>query len=466
MLPQTTDDHVARQKEVVAEYPLDDLIPAKVNDNVYKPVDPEDVAVQRLADDIRRNGLLEPILITRDGVILSGHRRFAACKVVGLTYVPVRRHSVFSDDPEFVSLLVSCNTQREKTRAERLRESVIQSDPAEAYRALLQHRDAESAISCDTIELKQRRNRKGISAQKRDMADAVQRVMEANKSFWPMSVRAVHYRLLNETFYRNTKTKTRYVNNLKCYSDTSDLTTRMRLNGEIPLHAISDDTRPGVTWAVHPSTGSFVESELDGFLKGFRRNLQQSQPYHIEIVVEKNTVLPILRPIAGRFNIPITSARGFASIPPRHAIAKRYQNSGTDKLILIVCSDFDPEGESIPETVARSLRDDFDIGGRHIECVKAALTHTQVETMTLPSDVEAKTGSSRYKEFVDRYGTQTYELESLDPETLQDCLRDTIDSVIDIDAFNAELEAEKQDAAYLQSVRFRVQNALSDLRSD
>ena len=457
---------LVRPGEIVSEFPLNELIPATINDKVYKPVDSEDPAVQRLADDIFRNGLLEPILITADGVILSGHRRRVACQVAGLTHVPIRRHAIHSHDSEFVKLLVSCNTQREKTRDERLRESVIQSDPEEAYAALVQHRNAESAVTCDTIQLKERRSRKGISSQKRDMADAVLRVMEANRKFWPMSVRAVHYRLLNETFYRNAKTKTKYVNNLKCYSDVSDLTTRMRLIGEIPLHAISDDTRPGVTWAVHQSTGNFVEAEMDDFLKGYRRNLQQSQPNHIEIIVEKNTVLPILRPIAGRFNIPITSARGFASIPPRHAIAERYRKSGADKLILIVCSDFDPEGESIPETVARSLRDDFDIGAGNIECVKAALTHTQVETMTLPSEVEAKPGSSRFKDFSAKYGTQTYELEALEPETLQEFLRDAIDSVIDHAAFNAELDAEKQDAAYLQEVRIRVQGAISDLPSD
>lgn len=457
---------LVRPLETINELPLAELTPAAVNDKVYKPVDPRDPGIIALSENIRKNGLIHPIVATTDNVILSGHRRLVACRLAGLTHIPVQRHSMASTDPSFLELLVSCNIQREKTRDEQLRESVIQTDPEEAYAALLQHRDAKSAVTCETIELKERRNRKEISAQKRDMADAVLRVIEANRKFWPMSVRAVHYRLLNETFFRNTRTKSKYVNNLKCYSDTSDLTTRMRLIGEIPLHAISDDTRPGVAWDVHQSTRSFVEAELSGFLKSYRRNLLQSQPNHIEVIVEKNTVLPILKPVAGGFNIPITSARGFASIPPRHAIAERYFRSGAKKLVLIVCSDFDPEGESIPETVARSLRDDFDIGMGNIECVKAALTHTQVETMTLPSEVEAKPSSSRFKDFSEKYGTRTYELEALEPETLQDLLTTTIDSVVDHEAFNAELEAEKQDAAFLQQIRHQVNNALTDLQSD
>jgi hypothetical protein len=466
MIQKTDAAGLVPPGQIINQFPLADLIPAAVNDKVYKPVDPDDADIIALSDSILRNGLIHPIVVTTDNVILSGHRRYVACQLAGLDVAPVQRHAISSTDPAFVGLLVSCNTQREKTRDERLRESVIQSDPEEAYQALLEHRDSESAVTCDTIELKERKNRKTISWQKREMADAVLRVMEANRKFGPMSVRAIHYRLLNETFFRNTKTETRYVNDLKCYSDTSELTTRMRLNQEIPLDAISDDTRPGITWAVHKSPGSFIRAELANFLKAYRRKLQQSQPNHIEVIVEKNTVLPILKPIASWFNIPITSSRGFASIPPRHAIAERYNKSGADKLILIVCSDFDPEGEAIPETVARSLRDDFDIGLGNIECVKAALTHTQVETMTLPSEVEAKPTSSRFREFSEKYGTQTYELEALDPETLQELLSDAIDSVIDHDAFNTELDAEKQDAAFLQSVRYEVQDALSGLQLD
>lgn len=457
---------LVRPTEIIDAYPLAKLIPAAVNDKVYKPVSPDDPDVRHLADLIRQHGLLEPLIITMDDVILSGHRRRVACEIAGLTHVTVRRYEISSTESDFVNLLVSCNTQREKSRGERLRESVIQTNPEEAYQALLSHRDKESEVDCAAIALGKRKERKQISDQKRGMADAVIRVMNKHRKFWPLSVRQIHYRLLNEKFYRNSKTKTPYVNDVKCYSDTSDLTTRMRLAGEIPMEAISDDTRQGTTWRVHRSTGSFVQSELDGFLCGYRRSLQQSQPNHIEIIVEKNTVLSILQPIAGRFNIPITSARGFASIPPRAAIASRYFQSGCDKLILIVCSDFDPEGESIPETVARSLRDDFDIGNRHIECVKAALTHTQVETMDLPSEVEAKPTSSRYRGFVDEFGTQTYELESLEPETLQELLKESIDSIIDHDAFNSELDAERDDAEFLQRIRYQVQDALSDLQSD
>jgi len=46
------------------------------------PVMPDD-QLQQLADDIRKNGLLEPILI-HDGEILDGRNRLLACEKVGV----------------------------------------------------------------------------------------------------------------------------------------------------------------------------------------------------------------------------------------------------------------------------------------------------------------------------------------------------------------------------------------------
>jgi hypothetical protein len=45
---------------------------------------------------------------------------------------------------------------------------------------------------------------------------------------------------------------------------------------------------------------------------------------------------------------------------------------------------------------------------------------------------------------------------------LQELLEGAIDRVIDTAAFNAEVDAEKRDAAYLEAVRQRVHGALAE----
>lgn len=78
--------------------------------------------------------------------------------------------------------------------------------------------------------------------------------------------------------------------------------------------------------------------------------------------------------------------------------------------------------------------------------------------------MEAKETSSNCQKFVQRFGRYVYELEAIPPEQLQEILRRTIDQVLDVDAFNAEIEAEKRDAVQLEAVRRVVCERLGEIR--
>ncbi|MGB2863067.1 MAG: ParB N-terminal domain-containing protein [Sedimentisphaerales bacterium] len=64
-----------------------DLILSAENGKVYRPIDPDDQAIQELARDIAENGVLEPLVVTIDNHILSGHRRREAAILAGLDVV-------------------------------------------------------------------------------------------------------------------------------------------------------------------------------------------------------------------------------------------------------------------------------------------------------------------------------------------------------------------------------------------
>jgi hypothetical protein len=118
---------------------LSEIKPAPVNDLIYRPVDPDDPAIQVLAQDITERGLLQRIVITRDKFILSGHRRHAACKLAGLKQIECEMHDISVNDPEFEGLLCAYNQQRVKNIDEIAREQAIRMDPEDAYQALNQH---------------------------------------------------------------------------------------------------------------------------------------------------------------------------------------------------------------------------------------------------------------------------------------------------------------------------------------
>ncbi len=227
------------------------------------------------------------------------------------------------------------------------------------------------------------------------------------------------------------------------------------------MDAIDDPTRPVTTWHTHRDIRGFIRAEKDKFLRGYWRDLLQSQPNQIEILGEKNTLASILQPVAMEYCIPMTIGRGYSSLPPRNAMSQRFLASGKSKLVLLIVSDFDPDGETIAQSFAASMRDDFGITDIH--AIKVALTAEQVARYALPPAMTAKKGSATYDAFVSRYGEHVFEVEALTPDQLQAELRTTIDAVIDTDAFNAELDREREDATYLASVRARVTATLRDL---
>jgi ParB family chromosome partitioning protein len=107
--------------------PLDSLAP-----NPMQPRrDFDDVGLHELADSIKENGVIQPLLVKQDGsafTIIAGERRFRAAKLAGLTEVPV----ILMDEPQDVRMLELAlveNVQREDLNA---------MEVAEAYRTLLQ----------------------------------------------------------------------------------------------------------------------------------------------------------------------------------------------------------------------------------------------------------------------------------------------------------------------------------------
>jgi ParB-like chromosome segregation protein Spo0J len=62
--------------------PVDSITPSPENDEIYGPIEHDD-SMDNLIGSMRRKGMEEPILLTTDRFILSGHRRHYAAKWLG-----------------------------------------------------------------------------------------------------------------------------------------------------------------------------------------------------------------------------------------------------------------------------------------------------------------------------------------------------------------------------------------------
>ena len=89
------------------------LKPHPLNSKIYSNGNTDD-----LQASIQENGLLDPIIISKDNTIISGHRRWNACKNIGLENIDVRVED-FQDE---TIALVELNRYRNKKASELLNE--------------------------------------------------------------------------------------------------------------------------------------------------------------------------------------------------------------------------------------------------------------------------------------------------------------------------------------------------------
>jgi hypothetical protein len=360
-------------------------------------------------------------------------------------------------------LLVSHNKQRSKSFDEKTREAIISAmDKEEVYAAMIEHRE-KSADMPDGIglDLGDWKPRDRISDAKGPFVQAAKEVIESLKKWWPVTVRQVHYGLVsmpNPPLRHASKPDSTYRNDPQSYKSLTDLLTRMRVEGHIPYSVISDGTRSVTQWPTRRDVGDFLASAMNNLLHGYWRDLMQSQPCHIEIDIEKNTLINIVKPIAARYTIPMLSLRGQSSNTAIYQLAERFRKSGKEKLLLLMVSDLDPEGEVIARNVGRRLRDEFSV---NVTAHKVAITPEHVKQFSLPPLAVAKEGSSRRAAYVAEHGEHVYEVEALKPSDLEEILTAEIDRVIDRDAFNRELSAEREDAAQLECKRREILQLLA-----
>jgi hypothetical protein len=456
----STNGQRQSELDLVRVLPLKEIKPAPENDDTYNAIAWDDPEIHDLARSIKEHGLQQPILISRDGFIISGHRRRIAAYIAGLELVQVRVHPVSrtAHRDAFIKLLVEMNSQRIKSTSVLLHESLVKIDPKKAHEQIANDRkekdDARSLNSLTVIDPVDDGRRCEISKAKKPFLDAILRVLEEQREYWPLSDRQIHYRLLGPgaPLTHASKPDSRYINNKASYRSLTDLLSRGRINELIPWDAIEDVTRPTDLHSAFWNTAAFFRQEFRNFLKGYWRNLLQSQPHHIEIVAEKLTVRTILQKVAKEYTMPLTISRGMSSLPPKKAIERRYILSGKDKLILLVVSDLDPAGDTIAEDLVKSFRRDFDVD--YIEAYKVALTIDQVDEFSLAPSMDAKDTSPTYDTFVENYGiTDAYELEAMEPSDLAETLSSAIEDVLDLDLYNQELAAEEVDSAKIIAVQ-------------
>jgi hypothetical protein len=466
MIKRATPD---KNRYAVKWVPWDSIHPSPENIDLYGEVMHDD-AMDALVESIDRNGMDQPITVTAEKIIVSGHRRHYAAGYLDWPEVPVmiRKDIKHKGNKNFHRVLMDYNPQRVKSVGAVLREALLRdNNPRDTYAAIRDREDA--AVKIEPYEFLAVQNDKEIrevSEKQQEFLAATIHVIQALEMYWPLSIRQIHYRLLNDPPLKQTPKRSkfdveyyRYKNDDSSYNSLVSLLTAARYGGQVSMSCIDDPTRPQKSWGGFDSVNEFVEQEIRNFLRGYHRDRQMNQPRYIEVFAEKNTLMQILKQACKPYYVPFSIGRGFCSIPVWRDIAQRFRASQKKAMTLIIVSDYDYAGLELADDAIRSLR----LHGVQPDGHRIAVTREQIDELDLADDFNpVKEEGKKLERFQERTGdSKTWECEALPPDYLVEQIKAAIEANMDMEIFEAVCKQEREDCGELCKVKEKIASQLN-----
>src|SRR5262245_54508404 len=193
------------------------------------------------------------------------------------------------------------------------------------------------------------------------------------------------------------------------------LLTEMREAEEFPFEWITDNTR----LMRKPASFTNLNSCLESTAKFYRRNVWSNMPVYVEVWVEKDALSGVLMAETEVYDVPLMTARGYASISFLHSAAKAIKAKGKPAYIYHF-GDLDPPGVDAARDIESKLR--RYAPGAEIHFERPAVTREQVERWNLPTR-PTKMSDTRAKKF---NGTSV-ELDAIPAANLRQLVRTCIE---------------------------------------
>lgn len=225
-------------------------------------------------------------------------------------------------------------------------------------------------------------------------------------------------------------------NNVESYKRVGDLVSEGRLAGLIDWDRIEDRARETVTPPHWTSPADIAEAAA----QSFRVDHWIDQPYHVEVLVEKQALEGVLQPAARKWDLPFTANKGYLSQSMVYEIAQRLKRCHRrgQRIKLLYLGDHDPSGLDMDRDLVDRL--DLFTRGVPLEVTRLALLRTQIDQYNPPEN-PAKLTDSRAKGYIALHGTSSWELDALEPKILVGLVDAAVTEVLDQDVWEA---AEKE----------------------
>lgn len=257
-------------------------------------------------------------------------------------------------------------------------------------------------------------------------------VGEYNRMGFRLSLRQLYYQLVARDYIENT---------VQSYKRVGVIISDARDAGLVDWNAIEDRGRTPILPNEWENPAEIVRAAAHGF----RVNRWIGQTNYVEVMVEKDALSGILRPVCSEYHVRFTANKGYSSSTAMYDAGRRFLEQGDDgkNLYLIYLGDHDPSGIDM----TRDIRERLYLYGEwiegNLEVIRIALNMDQVEAWQPPRN-PAKETDSRFAGYRDKFGDDSWELDAVEPRTLASLVRDNITDLIDQDQWAKIQKMEKE----------------------
>jgi len=234
---------------------------------------------------------------------------------------------------------------------------------------------------------------------------------------YDLTVRQTYYQLVARNEIPNTQ---------ESYDKIQALIGNARLAGLLDWGMIRDRARTTHIQDTYPDAAAFVTA----YMEHFSVDRWAGQPYHVEVMVEKQALEGVLLPVCQELFCPFSANKGYSSLSMLYRTGKRLQERthlGKKHCVVLYLGDHDPSGQDMGRDIEERLSM---FAQTPIEVRRIALNMDQVEHYHMPEN-PAKLSDSRAAAYVERFGNSSWELDAFPVDALARLVKAEVEKLID-----------------------------------
>lgn len=276
------------------------------------------------------------------------------------------------------------------------------------------------------------------------LAQITEIVEDYQSQGYKMTLRQLYYQLVSRDIVPNRQQE---------YAKLSRMLTDARMTGLVDWDFIEDRIRVPKM----PSEFDGVPDLIEAAISSYRKERWADQENYVEVWVEKDALSGVLSPVTREYHVRLLVNRGYSSASAMHDAALRIRRANEDgkTCTILYLGDHDPSGNDM----VRDIEDRLRTFGCDVTTDKIALTMEQIQQYNPPPN-PAKMSDPRAADYIAEHGDESWELDALPPNVLDELLRNSLDELIDQNAYDEIIEQEDKDKRALRrfAKKFKVED--------